>query len=297
MLEAINAFVAIADTGSFRAAGRKLNKSQAAISQLIQNFEIDLGYTLFERQGRSVKLSEKAESLLKEARVLQAQVLHFERRASTLSPATREQLSLGIDPLIAPPSVTQTLTAFEVLFPNAELHLVYRDSESLHTMLNEREVDMTITAHLDKLDSDNHVQVIDVIRNHWIANSAIAENIESSEALFELSSYRLLSNNLLNKSVIGELAKTMNHWCIEDNLTIIKLCQSNHNLACIPHFLLPEIELFPDVVEVTNSLLPVVNQSVLMSWHRDSGSKPCIEWLAKTLTQDLDLSQVYQVVV
>ncbi len=44
-------FLAIVDTGSFAAAGRKLNRAVSVISYGIGNLEAQLGLTLFEREG------------------------------------------------------------------------------------------------------------------------------------------------------------------------------------------------------------------------------------------------------
>src|ERR671930_428413 len=55
---------AIAETGSFRACGRKLNVSQSAISRQILLLEEELGEPLFLRVGRQVRMTPAAESLV-----------------------------------------------------------------------------------------------------------------------------------------------------------------------------------------------------------------------------------------
>jgi hypothetical protein len=44
-------FLAIVDTGSFAAAGRKLNRAVSVISYGIANLEAQLGLELFDREG------------------------------------------------------------------------------------------------------------------------------------------------------------------------------------------------------------------------------------------------------
>src|SRR6266496_5498160 len=55
---------AIADTGSFTAAGEKLHVSQSAISRQILLLEDELGEPVFHRVGRQVRMTPAAESLV-----------------------------------------------------------------------------------------------------------------------------------------------------------------------------------------------------------------------------------------
>jgi DNA-binding transcriptional LysR family regulator len=50
-LDQLQILVTVADTGSFSAAGRKLNRAQSVISYAIANLEAQLGLKLFEREG------------------------------------------------------------------------------------------------------------------------------------------------------------------------------------------------------------------------------------------------------
>ena len=55
---------AIADTGSFTAAGEKLHVSQSAISRQILLLEEELGEPVFHRIGRRIRITAAGESLL-----------------------------------------------------------------------------------------------------------------------------------------------------------------------------------------------------------------------------------------
>src|SRR5690349_20370985 len=55
---------AIADTGSFTAAGEKLHVSQSAISRQILLLEEELGESVFHRIGRRIRITPAGESLL-----------------------------------------------------------------------------------------------------------------------------------------------------------------------------------------------------------------------------------------
>ena len=63
-------FVIAAEQGSFSACARKTGKVQSAVSQAINNLEIDLGVTLFDRTSRQPVLTEAGTRLLKMAQGL-----------------------------------------------------------------------------------------------------------------------------------------------------------------------------------------------------------------------------------
>jgi DNA-binding transcriptional LysR family regulator len=80
---------AIADTGSFTAAGEKLHVSQSAISRQILLLEEELGEPVFHRIGRRIRITPAGESLLQLShRVFQ----DLQETVSTIS-ETRDSLS------------------------------------------------------------------------------------------------------------------------------------------------------------------------------------------------------------
>ena len=66
----LEAFVAIAEYGSFQRAARALNLSQAALSHRLRKVEEDLGAALLTRTSREVSLTPTGQGLLPDARSL-----------------------------------------------------------------------------------------------------------------------------------------------------------------------------------------------------------------------------------
>lgn len=64
-LSLLRAFEAAARTGSFRIAASELNLSPSAVSHAIRKLEVSLGATLFDREGRAVKLSADGVALMR----------------------------------------------------------------------------------------------------------------------------------------------------------------------------------------------------------------------------------------
>jgi DNA-binding transcriptional LysR family regulator len=66
----VQAFIAIAEQGSFRKAGTTLHISQTALTRRLQNLEAALGITLVERTTRSVELTTIGRNFLPQAKRL-----------------------------------------------------------------------------------------------------------------------------------------------------------------------------------------------------------------------------------
>ena len=71
-LKHIQAFVAVADLGTFRRAAERLNTTQPNISGRIAQLEEQLGFRLMERDAGSVRLTPRGQSLLAPARAILA---------------------------------------------------------------------------------------------------------------------------------------------------------------------------------------------------------------------------------
>src|ERR1700752_5246986 len=69
-LHQLRYFCAIADTGSFSRAAQHTHVSQPSLSQQVRKLEDELGARLFDRLGRSVRLTELGRAFLPRARAV-----------------------------------------------------------------------------------------------------------------------------------------------------------------------------------------------------------------------------------
>jgi LysR family transcriptional regulator, glycine cleavage system transcriptional activator len=83
-LNALRAFCALAQTGSFTRAGEVLNVSHAAVSQQVRALEERLGTSLAQREGRGAALTPEGERL---AATLDAAFLAIARAVDELTGA------------------------------------------------------------------------------------------------------------------------------------------------------------------------------------------------------------------
>lgn len=117
-------FLAIVDTGSFAAAGRRLNRAVSVISYGIANLEAQLGLILFEREGtRKPQLTVAGRALLAETRAIAAGVDGLRARVKGLLEGLEAQVDLAVDVMLPARRLGQVLRAFAETFPTVQLRL------------------------------------------------------------------------------------------------------------------------------------------------------------------------------
>jgi DNA-binding transcriptional LysR family regulator len=138
------AFVSIASDGGFTSASRKLHRSQPAISRRIRQLEHSVGAALFERAGRSVRLTAAGRALLPHAETALA-ALRDGRRAAREA-ATRPEASLplrvAIVGTLADAHLVQALRAFQKRFGAASISLRTATSREVSALVRSGEADL-----------------------------------------------------------------------------------------------------------------------------------------------------------
>jgi DNA-binding transcriptional LysR family regulator len=125
----LNAFIAIAETGSFSEAAERLHLTQPAVSKRIAGLELQLDVRLFDRLGREVNLTEAGRALLPRAYQILG-VLDDTRRALTnLNGEVSGRLTLATSHHIGLHRLPPLLRAFTRSYPQVALDIQFLDSE------------------------------------------------------------------------------------------------------------------------------------------------------------------------
>lgn len=125
----LNAFVSVADSGSFSAASELLYLTQPAVSKRVSALESELDIQLFDRIGRKVTLTEAGSALLVRARNILQQVEDSKRAIQNLTGHIAGKLSIGTSHHIGLHRLPPVLRAFTHAYPEVELDLHFMDSE------------------------------------------------------------------------------------------------------------------------------------------------------------------------
>jgi DNA-binding transcriptional LysR family regulator len=122
-LDQLRVFTAIAETGSFSAAARRLRRAQSAVSYAIGNLEAQLGVALFARAGQRPVLTKAGRSLLADARSVGLKVDALRARARGLQQGLETELALVVDVMFPMAALVDTLDAFRRAFPTVGVRL------------------------------------------------------------------------------------------------------------------------------------------------------------------------------
>ncbi|MEO8667284.1 MAG: LysR family transcriptional regulator [Bauldia sp.] len=116
-LDQLRILSAVAESGSFSAAARKLGRVQSAISQSIQALETALGTSLFERDGKVPKLNDAGRVILADARRLISGMETLKARAEGIANDIEPELTLAVDAIIPIDVLTRSLKGLSEAFP------------------------------------------------------------------------------------------------------------------------------------------------------------------------------------
>ena len=116
-LDQLRVLVAIADEGSFSAAGRALNRAQSVISQTVANLEAAQGVALFDRSGYRPRATEAGHVLTEQARHVLRSAARFEAVATGMRDGLEAELTIAIDPLVPSDAVIEPLRRLGEAFP------------------------------------------------------------------------------------------------------------------------------------------------------------------------------------
>ena len=102
-VESMRYFLAVAESGSYSLASRKLYLSQQGLGKSIRALEQELDVALFEKSGRRVHLTEAGEKLLPMARQYVAVDQEIRREMAALSPKRQvgERISIRVTPYVS----------------------------------------------------------------------------------------------------------------------------------------------------------------------------------------------------
>ncbi|MBH2000534.1 MAG: LysR family transcriptional regulator [Sphingomonadaceae bacterium] len=117
-------FLAIVDTGSFAAAGRRLNRAVSVISYGIANLETQLGLLLFEREGtRKPQLTVAGRALLAEARSISHGIDGLRAKVKGLLDGLEAEVDIAVDVMLPSDRMGKVLRKFATEFPTVQLRL------------------------------------------------------------------------------------------------------------------------------------------------------------------------------
>jgi LysR family hydrogen peroxide-inducible transcriptional activator len=145
-LHQLRYFCAVAETGSFSRAAEQSHVSQPSLSQQILKLEDELGVRLFDRLGRSVRLTELGKTFLPRARAVLRELEAARGEVVEGKEFIGGLITVGVIPTVAPYFLPPRLTTFSRKFPQVRLTVVEEITPVLLDRLRAGTIDVAILA-------------------------------------------------------------------------------------------------------------------------------------------------------
>lgn len=145
-LHQLRYFCAVAESGSFSRAAEQAHVSQPSLSQQIMKLEDELGARLFDRLGRSVRLTDLGKAFLPRARGVLRELEAARGEVVEHKDSLGGSVTIGVIPTVAPYFLPSQLTTFSKKFPQARLTVIEEITPVLLDRLRAGTIDIAILA-------------------------------------------------------------------------------------------------------------------------------------------------------
>ena len=288
-LDQLQILVAVADTGSFSAAGRKLNRAQSVVSYGIANLEAQLGLKLFEREGvREPQLTDVGKAVLEDARRMLGVLQHMRSRVDGHHQGLEAEVALAVEAALPSSVLIRVLKAFEAQFPTVMLRLHIGSLGLIPDLVVNGQADLGIGGLLGEVDV--HLErigfmsiVLAAAPSHPLAllpkPVAIEDAREHTQLVVTDQSERTKGRDF------GVFAYRT--WRLTDVRTKHALMREGLGWGGLPRWLIADDLASGRLVELDLEVFREV-RSPLFAMHRtDSSPKPAAAWLIDQFKRQL----------
>ncbi|WP_028222375.1 LysR family transcriptional regulator [Paraburkholderia oxyphila] len=143
----LEALVAVADTGSIRAAARLAGLSQSAVSKTLRELETQQKLPLLVRNASGIVFTAAGDKLLSHARLVLGQLRRADEELAELRGDHVGRLSIAVTPWIMHTFVPQALMRFRERMPNVQLEIFEGLTAVTLPRLREGVIDCAVVPH------------------------------------------------------------------------------------------------------------------------------------------------------
>ncbi len=258
-LKAIQVFVVVAETLSFRKAAEILHRSQSAVSTQIRSLEEHIGVSLFHRTTRRVQLTAEGAQLLSHAQRAIASLEQGLRQIREMANIQSGHVAMGCVPSIAATVLPAVLAEFLRKRSGIRLELLELASEQLLEALGRQEIAFGIGPEV-KQKSDFDFAPIGREPIYALLPQAYWKPDQTAITLAELatlpvvlaSSSAALRNSINSELVLREL-EIIKPFEVSQVQTMVAFAQAGLGVAILPRIMIP------NPLDTTLQALPIID--------------------------------------
>ncbi|MDR3436030.1 LysR family transcriptional regulator, partial [Telmatospirillum sp.] len=216
--------IAVAEAGSFRAAGERLGVQQSAISRSVREFEESLGAKVFDRRSTGAKLTPVGEHLMPEILTILDAIDGLALKARSFRPANAGRFALGLDLALSIAHIQPILTALRDDDSGLQITLVERSACEVVTAIQEGQVQLGLIRgrELPKGISARRFLVGDlfaVIPGDWLDDGEVIDHLRLGACPLHVASADIAADGVAKlRQVLGDGINLTSHDCTPSSL-------------------------------------------------------------------------------
>jgi DNA-binding transcriptional LysR family regulator len=252
-LKLLRTFVTVAEHGTVSKAAAVLHATQPALSRQIRMLEAQLGFALFDRQGRRLILSARGEQLLGDCRAILACVSSLGERAQALRRGDLKVLRVVASALTIETLFPRFLHIYARAVPGVRLDLVEADAAAHLALLERGEAHLAVNV-INTIHVDDHRFGSHVLPPFWLLAAACPDRAVGTDhidiARLAAHPLLLLKDNYATRNVFDAACRLAGvrpeilAECSSAN-ALLALAREGHGVAVIPSIMQPEPALLP----------------------------------------------------
>ncbi|MBN3752755.1 LysR family transcriptional regulator [Paraburkholderia sp. Tr-20389] len=140
MLRELKTLIAVAQEGTFAAAGSRIGLTQAAVSAQMQRLEAEFGFALFDREGRTARLNAMGQQVLMQAQ----EVVRLYNNLSSMAadPAANVRVNIGAIASVQRSWLPDALARFHAQCAGCRTRVIPGVSMELLNLVDAGEIDI-----------------------------------------------------------------------------------------------------------------------------------------------------------
>ncbi|WP_238322178.1 LysR family transcriptional regulator [Vibrio mexicanus] len=217
----------------------------------VNNLELDLGVTLFDRSTKYPKLTVQGEHLYEQSKVLIRQAERIHSYAQGTLEEVEDTIRIGIDPLVPLSVIDSALEKMAQKFPFTQVQLQKMYGESLVTAVQDGELDLALNLASKAVPDYLEFMVIEQIE--WVCvcspDSSFSDMDEvDNETL--ITERQIVCTSMLENSVLKKTGKISQEiWQAFDQDDMVRLVEQGLGWAFLPKSMAIERQAMGTLVE------------------------------------------------
>lgn len=242
-LRQMRAFLMVAELKSFTRASEKIYLSQAALSLMIREFEEQIGFKVFERSTRMVKLNSAGDSIYPAIKKAVKDLEESIVKASIISNNQDNLVRLAATSTVSTSILPKVIAQIKEIYPHIEFDVHDVERDAINSLLDNDEIDVGLCLNSDvdrhfkkiKIGSCGIMAITRDDADHFMLNNS--ENFDFLEGKLV---YCLPFDNHIQKIIDSLIAKSgvtpKKRSSFSNINTILAMIEANGGYALLPSF-------------------------------------------------------------